>query len=106
MRILPVGHRILIQPDTIEEKTKGGIIIHREAVAKEQQAQVTGLVLAVAVDAYREYDAPWCKEGDKVLYQRYAGMRIPDGNGGFVEGLLLLNDLDVTGIVLEEVTND
>ena len=105
MKVLPIGHRILIQPNNVEEKV-GSFYIPKDVHSKEQQAQVIGLVLAVAVDAYREYDAPWCKEGDKVLYQRYAGMRIPDGNGGFVEGLLLLNDLDVTGIVLEETTND
>ena len=105
MKVLPIGHRILIQPNNVEEKV-GSFYIPKDVHSKEQQAQVIGLVLAVAVDAYREYDAPWCKEGDKVLYQRYAGMRIPDGNGGFVEGLLLVNDLDVTGIVLEEVTND
>lgn len=102
MRIMPVGHRILVKPDVIEEKSKGGIILHREAVEKEQQAQVTGEVLEVSPHAYMEYSPGWCKKGDKVLYQRYAGMRIPDGKGGFLEGLLLLNDLDITGVVLED----
>ena len=102
MKILPVGHRILIKPDKIEEKTKGGIIIHHDLLQKEQQAQVAGMVVEVGGDCYREYDAPWCKKGDRVLYQRHAGMRVPDGKGGFLEDLLLLNDLDITGIILEE----
>lgn len=99
MNIKPVGHRVLIKPDKIEEVTKGGIIIHRDYIEKEQQAQVAGTVLAVGYDAYREYDFKWCNVGDRVLYQRHAGMRVPDGKGGFIEDLLLLNDLDVTGII-------
>lgn len=102
MQVKPAGHRVLIKPDKIEEVTKGGIIIHRELVEKEQQAQVSGVVLDVGADCYREYDAPWCKQGDKVLYQRHAGMRVPNGEGGFLEDKLLLNDLDITAIVLEE----
>lgn len=101
MKVKPVGHRVLIKPDKIEEVTKGGIIIHRDLVEKEQQAQVSGVVVDMGLDCYREYDVDWCKIGDKVLYQRHAGMRVPDGNGGFLEDLLLLNDLDVTGIIEE-----
>jgi len=85
----------------VEEVSKGGIIIHKGLVEKEQQAQVAGVVLKVGKDCYREYDTPWCKEGDKVLYQRHAGMRIPNNEGGYIEDLLLLNDLDVTGLIEE-----
>ena len=104
MKVIPVGERILVKPDKIEETTKSGLYLPTK---KEQEAQVVGEVLEVGADAYREYSSPWCKKGDKVLYQRYAGMRIPDGNGGFLEGMLLLNDLDVTGRVIEdEETNN
>jgi len=99
-----VGHRVLIKPDKIEEVSKGGIIIAKPAVEKEQLGQVTGVVLALGNDCWREYDAPWCKVGDKVLYQRYAGMRIPDAEseGGFRPDMVLLNDLDITGVVTNE----
>lgn len=102
MKVKPAGHRVLIKPDKVEEVTKGGIIIHRDYVEKEQQAQVAGTVLDVGYDAYREYDLKWCKIGDRVLYQRHAGMRVPDGKGGFIEDLLLLNDLDITAVITEE----
>ena len=101
MKILPIGHRILISPDNIEEKI-GSFYIPKDVHSKEQQAQVAGIILEVGADCYREYDAPWCKKGDRVLYQRYAGMRVPDGKGGFIEDMLLLNDLDVTAVILEE----
>jgi co-chaperonin GroES (HSP10) len=101
MKIVPVGHRVLIKPDEVDEKI-GSFYIPKERHKLEQQAQVTGVVLEVGHDAYQEYAKPWCKVGDKVLYQRHAGMRIPDGKGDFIEGLLLLNDLDITGLVMEE----
>ena len=101
MKIIPIGHRVLIKPDKIEEKI-GSIYIAKTVQEKEQQAQVSGVILGMGADCYREYDVPWCKIGDKVLYQRYAGMKIPDGKGGFIEDLLLLNDLDITGIIIDE----
>jgi len=106
MKVKPCGYRVLIRPDTVEEKTKSGIIIHQESINKEQKAQVLGTVIDVAEYAYHEYAIPWCKTGDRVLYQRYSGMRVPDGKGGFIEELLILNDQDVTAVVTEETTND
>lgn len=102
MRIVPVGHRVLIKPDKVEEVTKGGIIIAKQVVEKEQLAQATGTVVDIGLDCWKEFAEPWAKIGDKVIYQRYAGMRIPDGKGGFVEDVILLNDLDITGTILEE----
>ena len=102
MKIMPIGHRILVAPDKTEEVTSSGIVITRSTVDKEQQAQVRGTVVEVGEYAYQEYASPWCKKGDRVLYQRYAGMRIPDDKGGYLEDLLLLNDLDLTAILIEE----
>lgn len=106
MQIAPVGHRVLIRPEKVEEVSRGGIVIAKPHVEKEQLAQVCGEVLATGADCWREYESPWCKVGDKVLYQRYAGMRVPDGKGGFRDDMVLLNDLDITGIVLEDVAHD
>lgn len=104
MKVRPIGHRVLIKPDKVEEVSKGGIIIAKPAIDKEQLGQVTGIVLAIGEDCWREYDKPWCQVGDRVLYQRYAGMRVPDNEceGGFRSDMVLLNDLDITGVV----TND
>ena len=105
MNVKPVGHRVLIKPEKVAEVSKGGIVIARPAIEKEQLAQVMGVVLAVGEDCWQEYKLPWCKVGDRVLYQRYAGMRVPDGRGGFRDDMVLLNDLDITAIA-EEVKND
>lgn len=103
MKIRPVGHRILVKPDKVEKTSKGGIIVQTETSLRlEQRAQVKATVLAVGPEAYKEFNSPWCKEGDRILYQRHAGMRIPDSDGNLSEDLILLNDLDVTGVVEEE----
>ena len=98
MIVRPVGHRVLVKPEKIEEKI-GSIVIAKATTDKEQLAQVRGTVLDVGKDCWREFNDPWCKIGDTVLYQRYAGMRVPDGRGSFIEDMLLLNDLDITAIV-------
>jgi chaperonin GroES len=107
MKVKPVGYRILVRPDPVEEVSKGGIIISvGEQKKMEQAAQVRGTVLALGELAYQEsrekgYE-PWCKVGDKVTYQKWAGMRIPDREGNLRDDLLLLNDTDVTSVITEE----
>ena len=44
---------------------------------------------------------PWCKIGDKVYYQRYSGMRIPNEMGKYRTDVLLLGDQDVTALSIE-----
>lgn len=106
MKIKPVGYRVLIKPDPVEEKSKGGIVLSSpETKKREQVAQVIGTVLEVGPNCWDKFGPAWAKEGDRVLYQRHAGMRIPDGNGNFIEDLLLLQDLDITAVVTEENSN-
>jgi co-chaperonin GroES (HSP10) len=123
MKIVPVGPRVLIKPDRFEEVTKGGIVLVKDLVQKEQLAQVRGTILALGELAFRDQEMrdvqtildskttiteregrPWVKVGDRVTYQRYAGMKIPDSESetGFVEDVLLINDRDITAILLEE----
>ena len=102
MKVKPVGYRVLIQPDKVEEVTETGIVIAREAVKNEQLGQVAGKVLAIGEDCWAEHKKPWCKVGDRILYQRYAGMRVPDGKGGFRDDLVLLNDTDISGVIVSE----
>jgi len=106
MKVQPAGYRVLVKPDAVEEKSKGGIIIaDANTKRKEQSAQVIGTVLAIGADCWDKFSSAWAKVGDRVLYQRYSGMYIPDGNGGFRTDMLLLQDLDITAVVTEEDNN-
>jgi chaperonin GroES len=68
MKVKPLSDRVLIKIQESETKTAGGIIIPQTAQEKTQ----TGVVAAVGTDA----DVIKVKEGDKVMYDKYAGTQI------------------------------
>ncbi|MCE1194987.1 co-chaperone GroES [bacterium] len=68
MNVKPLGDRILIKIKESETKTAGGIIIPQTAQEKTQ----TGIVVAVGTDK----DVIKVKEGDEVMYDKYAGTQI------------------------------
>lgn len=70
MNIKPLADRVLIEPAPAEEKTIGGIII--PDTAKEKPLQ--GKVLAVGNGTKDEEMV--VKEGDIVLYGKYAGTEL------------------------------
>lgn len=70
MNIRPLADRVLIEPTAAEEVTLGGIIIPDSAKEKP----LKGKVLAVGNGTK---DEPMVlKEGDQVLYGKYAGTEI------------------------------
>jgi chaperonin GroES len=68
MQVKPLGDRVLVKIQESETKTAGGIIIPQTAQEKTQ----TGMVIAVGTDK----DVIKVKEGDKVMYDKYAGTQI------------------------------
>ncbi len=68
MKVKPLTDRVLVKIQESETKSAGGIIIPQTAQEKTQ----TGLVIAVGTDK----DVIKVKEGDKVMYDKYAGAQI------------------------------
>jgi co-chaperonin GroES (HSP10) len=95
----PTGWRIAILPYRGAEKTKGGIALAEETQRKQQLTTVCGYVLKVGPVAYADEGkfptGPWCKQGDWIIFGRYAGARIPIDGGE----IRLINDDEVLGIV-------
>jgi chaperonin GroES len=93
-KLRPLGDRIVIKAVPREEMTKSGIVLPDTAKEKPQE----GMVLAVGPgrildDGKRE--AMDVKEGQKVLYAKYAGTEFKvDG-----EELLIVSQKDVLAIV-------
>ncbi len=91
--IKPLSDRVLVRPDSAEEKTSSGIIIPDSAKEKPQR----GTVVAVGdgrVEDGKKIDMS-VKEGDKVLYGKYAGTEIEiDG-----EELMIMRENDILGIL-------
>jgi chaperonin GroES len=96
MKIRPLHDRILIKRLEEEEKSKGGIIIPDTAKEKPQQ----GKVIAVGKGKILKDGKiipPDVKEGDKVLFGKYAGTEVKiDG-----EEHLLIGENDILAVVQE-----
>ena len=88
MNIQPLADRVLVLPTPAEEKV-GGIIIPDAAKEKPQRGKV------VAVGQGTKDEVMILKEGNTVLYGKYAGTEIE--NGG--EKYLIMRQSDVLAIV-------
>lgn len=90
MKIQPLADRVLIQPTPAEETTLSGIIIPDSAKEKP----LKGTVIAVGNGTQDEEMV--LKEGQTVLYGKYAGTEID------VEGdkMLIMRQSDVLAVVL------
>ena len=94
----PTGWRILILPFKMKEKTKGGLYLGQDTLEKQQIGSNCGMILKMGSQCYdkeRYPEGPWCKEGDWVVYARYAGSRIQI-DGGEVR---LLNDDEILATI-------
>ena len=89
MKLKPLADRVLIQPTPAEETTLAGVIIPDSAKGKP----LRGTVLAVGNGTKDEEMV--LKEGDNVLYGKYAGTEIElDG-----EKYLIMRQTDVLAIL-------
>ncbi len=70
MNIKPLADRVLIEPAPAETKTVGGIIIPDTAKEKPLQGTI------VAVGKGTKDEEMILKEGDTVLYGKYAGTEL------------------------------
>lgn len=99
MTIVPLMHRALVKPKQVETKTASGIILTETLTRKEQAACDEGIILALGDTFGKDFGAEVLpKVGDKVLFAKYAGKFIKDGD----TDLVLLNDDDILSIVLDE----
>ena len=89
MNIKPLADRVLIEPAAAETKTIGGIII--PDTAKEQPLQ--GVIVAVGNGTKDEEMV--LKEGDRVLYGKYAGTEIEHEGKKY----LIMRQSDVVAIL-------
>jgi chaperonin GroES len=95
----PTGWRILILPFQGKKKSGGGVIIPDQVRERESLATVCGYVLRMGPDCYKDLDkfpgGAWCKQGDWVIFGRYAGSRFKI-EGGEVR---LINDDEILATI-------
>ena len=89
LKIKPLADRVVVEAAAAEEKTASGIIIPDTAKEKPQK----GIVIAVGTG---KKDEPLTvKEGDTVLYGKYAGTEITFDGKDF----LIMRESDIFAIL-------
>jgi len=94
MKLKPLGNRVVIEPMEEEEITSGGIVLPETAKEKPQKGTVTAVGPGERDDDGKRIEMD-VKEGDTVLFAKYAGTEIK------VEGkkILILRESDLLAII-------
>lgn len=90
MKLKPLGNRVVVEPLTEEETTKSGIILP-DTVDKEKKAE--GKIIAIGDG--EKIQKLGLKEGDTVLFGKYAGEEVTLGRVEYK----ILSDEDVLAVV-------
>ena len=104
----PTGWRILIMPFRPPPKSDGGILLAPKTLEEDVIQTQVGFVLKTGTLAYKDKDryptGAWCKEGDWVIFARYAGSRFRlngDKKAAFGSEVRMLNDDEILGTILD-----
>lgn len=99
--IHPTEFRVLVLPDKVEEKTKGGIIIPDEKKDRDQYAVMEATIIECSPLAFT-YESNWPegaekpKAGDRVVIAKYSGSPLKGKDG---EDYKLIADKDVMAVL-------
>jgi chaperonin GroES len=90
----PLGDKVVVRPTQREETTKSGIVLPDTAKEKPQE----GVVVAVGTGRVTDEGdriKPEVKEGEKVLYAKYAGTEVKLED----EEYLILSEKDILAVL-------
>ena len=106
--LIPLGHRVLIDPEFTSEEIKDGALKGfkldvGDTFERERYATQIGRVVGVGPDAWkafgRDFDGkPWASVGDLVYFAKYAHKIVKDGDKEY----FILNDEDIQCKIREE----
>ena len=103
--IIPLGFKVLVKIQEIEEVTKGGIIIPTDTIEKESAASQIATVIDFGQAAFTigvgDLPNEWNVKpavGSNIILNRYAGITIESKNK---EEYRLVNDKEILAILNE-----
>lgn len=110
--VKPLGHRVLVQVRLPKKRTKGGLILPKDARDLDYWNTQVGKVVAVASAAFQDRDTgepwpggAWVQPGDYVRIPKHGGDKwtIDTGEGEDKEEVtfILFEDFNVLGIVTD-----
>ncbi len=93
MNLKPLGDRVVLKVKESEEKTKSGIVLPDSSKEKPVQATVMAVGTGEIIDGKKvPLDV---KEGDLVIYSKYAGTEIKVDD----EDFLIVRQSDILAII-------
>ncbi|HEX2035925.1 MAG TPA: co-chaperone GroES [Chloroflexota bacterium] len=93
-KLKPLGDKVVVRPTQREETTRSGIVLPDTAKEKPQE----GVIVAVGTGRVLDNGdraTPEVKEGQKVLYAKYAGTEVKLDD----EDYLILSEKDILAIL-------
>ena len=102
--IRPVEYYVLVLPQEVETRTKGGLLIPDETKEREEFAQIEGVLVAMSPMAFAFAD--WPKErahekpkiGARVIFRRYDATELTGRDG---RKYWLMKDRSISGVIDE-----
>ena len=80
MSLEPLGNRVIVLPDPVEEVSAGGIILNLDE-RQERAACSTGTIVDFGPSAWLDPilgGEPWVDKGDRVVFAKYSGKFVTD----------------------------
>ena len=91
----PLGDRVVIKPLEREEVTKSGLVLPDTAKEKPQQGEILAVGPGRVLDSGERINLD-LKEGDRVLFAKYAGTEFKHED----TELLILSEKDVLAVMV------
>jgi len=110
MAINPVGHKILVEPDDVDDKLthdfgdgKKFEIVSDKKI--ERTLEIFGTLVAAGDQAWKAFGKdfsgePWAKIGDRVMFSQHAGRYVTDPETEVQ--YLIMNDEDINAVITGE----
>ncbi len=95
MKITPLFDRVLIRPNTPEEKTKSGIVLPETSKDKPGEGVIVAVGAGMPNYEKNIVQALMVKEGQKVMFSKYAPVEVKVNE----ENLLLVHEKDILAIL-------
>jgi len=93
MRVEPEGVMLLVKPDAVEKQTSGGIYLPEVAKDRKQLEGTMGTIVELGPATQIEFNGEDAKEGDHILFAKYAGYIMEDKDTG--EDFRIIDHKDV-----------
>jgi len=92
-KLTPIGDRVVIKPEPLEEKTRSGLVIPDAAKEKPSEGTVVAVGTGRVLDNGQRIPVE-VKIGDKVIYSKYGGTEVK------IEGeeYIVLQERDILAI--------